>query len=191
LPVKQAFKLDVRFDALSGGHRLLFEKTQDTRHKTQDSQVNISKIDKRILERLEGGLKVIKRPFDFLGNDDCEVNDALVHIGEMMQEGVIRRLGAMVNQYKLGFTANAMLVCKVNKARVIKVGRHLAKLPIVSHCYERQVFKEWPYNLFAMMHGRTLDEIHGIGEKFSREHRLSDWEFLATNKQLLYNTGRK
>ena len=121
----------------------------------------------------------------------------------MMQEEVIRRLGAMVNHNKLGFTANAMFVCKADKARVIKIGRHLAELPIVSHCYERSFdklrtskaryasFACWPYNLFAMMHGRTLDEIRGIAEKFAREHHLSDWELLVTNKRLLYNTGRK
>jgi siroheme decarboxylase len=189
LPVKRAFKLAVRFDARSGGLRLLSE---DGRQRTEDGgRVRISKINERILEKLGRGLKVVKRPFDFLGEDDFEVYDALLHIGEMMQEGVIRRLGAMVNHHKLGFTANAMFVCKVDKARVVKVGQRLAELPIVSHCYERQVFKGWPYNLFAMCHGRSHDEIHQTAEKFVRKEHLSRWELLATAERLLYNTGQK
>jgi len=195
LPVKRAFKLDVRFDARSEGRRLLAnkeeERTQNKEHRTSNAERKISEIDKRILERLDGGLKAVKRPFDFLGEDDFEVYDALLHIGEMMQEGIIRRLGAMVNHHKLGFTANAMFVCKVDKARVVKVGQRLAELPIVSHCYERRVFKGWPYNLFAMMHGRSLDEIRKIAEKFAREEHLSNWDLLATAKRLLYNTGQK
>lgn len=189
LPVKRAFKLDVRFDARSEG-RLLMPESRG--QKTEDGgQRKISEIDKRILENLEAGLKVVKRPFDFLGNDDFEVYDALVHIGEMMQDGVIRRLGAMVNHHKLGFTTNAMLVCKVDKAHVVKVGKRLAELPVVSHCYERRTFNGWPYNLFAMFHGRSLNEIRKIAGKFAREQHLSKWELLVTNKRLLYNTGRK
>jgi DNA-binding Lrp family transcriptional regulator len=188
LPVKRAFKLDVRFDARSGGRRLL---TEEGRQRTEDGeQRKISEFDERILEKLQKGLKVVKRPFDFLGRDDFEVYDALLHISGMMQDGVIRRLGAMVNHHKLGFTANAMLAYRVNKARVVKVGQRLAEVPIVSHCYERQVFKGWPYNLFAMCHGRSLDEIRKVTEKFVRNQRLSNWELLATAKRLLYNTGR-
>jgi DNA-binding Lrp family transcriptional regulator len=189
LPVKREFKLDVRFDARSQGRRLLPE---DRRRRTEDGRRSkIGEIDKRILEKLEGGLKVVKLPFDRISKDDFEVYDALIHIGEMMQEGIIRRLGAMVNHHKLGFTANAMFVCKIDKGRVVEVGKRLAELPMVSHCYERQVFKGWPYNLFAMCHGRSLKEIRRIADKLVRKQRLSKWELLATKKRLLYNTRRK
>jgi siroheme decarboxylase len=187
LPVKRAFKLDVRFDARSGGRRLLSSE----RGLLNAERCSLSAIDKRILTGLQEGLKAVKRPFDFLGEDDFEIYDAILHIGEMMQEGIIRRLGAMVNHHKLGFTANAMFVCKVDKARVVKIGQRLAELPIVSHCYERQVFKGWPYNLFAMCHGRSLDEISKIAEKFARDQHLSSWDLLATAQRLLYNTDRQ
>jgi DNA-binding Lrp family transcriptional regulator len=190
LPVKRAFKLDVRFDARSGGQRLLKEKTEGRRQKAEGRR-ELCEVDRRILEKLQEGLKVIKRPFDFLGEDDFKVYDALIHIREMMQEGIIRRLGAMVNHHKLGFTANAMLVCKVDKDRVVKVGNRLAELPIVSHCYERRVFNGWPYNLFAMTHSRSLDEVRIITEKIARKEHLSKWDLLVTNKRLLYNTAKK
>jgi DNA-binding Lrp family transcriptional regulator len=33
-------------------------------------------------------------------------------------------------------------------------------MPFVTHCYERpRALPEWPYNLFAMVHGASRDEV--------------------------------
>jgi DNA-binding Lrp family transcriptional regulator len=214
LPVVRIFKLDVRFDAESDGRSLL------PRCGTPNTErCPLNAIDKRILAGLEGGLKVAKRPFDFISEDEFEIADGLLHIEEMIQEGVISRLGAIVNHHKLGFVANAMFVCKVGPrqrnarapakdmlgqaggARVIEVGQKLAELNIVSHCYERKIFKGyeprgvhsrpesyvvqgWPYNLFAMMHGRSLKDIRRVVERFVKLEGLEKWEVLETVEKL-------
>jgi DNA-binding Lrp family transcriptional regulator len=139
------------------------------------------------LAGLEGRLKVVKRPFDFISEDEFEIADGLLHIEEMMAEGVITRLGAIVNHHKLGFTANAMLVCKARKTRVIEIGEKLAGLNIVSHCYERKTFKNFPYNLFAMMHGRSMAEVRQVIEKFVRRQRIVKWEVLPTEARLFHH----
>jgi DNA-binding Lrp family transcriptional regulator len=157
LPVVRVFKLDARFDAASEGKRLLSgSQALNAEH------CSLSSIDKQILEGLQGGLKVVKRPFNFLGNDAFENYDSLLHIAGMIDEGVINRLGAMVNHNKLGFTANAMFACKAEEYRVIAIGEKLAALGIVSHCYERKTFKGWPYNIFAMMHGSDMGDIRKL-----------------------------
>ena len=191
LPVIRPFKLDVRFDAESEGRRLL--ASDDTPAKdlpgqegqmTDDGRRTISKIDEEILKGLEGGLKVVSRPFEFISDDDFEVADGLLHIEEMMAGGVISRVGAIVNHHKLGFVANAMFVCKAKKSRAIKLGEKLAAIDIVSHCYERRIFRKWPYNLYAMMHGRSLADIRRAAEKFVREEGIKEWELLATEEKL-------
>jgi siroheme decarboxylase len=182
LPVVQTFKLDARFDATSGGKRLLSESR---RRKTEDRERRtISGIDERILKKLQGGLKAVKRPFNFIGNDAFENFDALLHIDEMIHEGIINRLGAMVNHNKLGFTANAMFACKTKKSRAIKIGEKLAALGIVSHCYERKTFKGWPCNIFAMMHGSDMRDIRKVVERFARSQGLKRWELLPTAERL-------
>ena len=123
------------------------------------------------MEGLQGGLKAVKRPFNFIGNDAFEKLRCLLHIEEMVDSGVINRLGAMVNHNKLGFTANAMFACKVEKSRVVKIGEKLAALGIVSHCYERKTFKGWPYNIFAMMHGSDMRDIRKVVERFVTRSR--------------------
>ena len=37
----------------------------------------------------------------------------------------------------------------------------LAKQRYISHCYERPTFEDFPYNLYAMMHAQTPEELDG------------------------------
>jgi siroheme decarboxylase len=64
------------------------------------------------------------------------------------------------NHYRLGFTANGMSVWDVDDARVDELGARIGELPGVSHCYRRpRRLPVWPYNLFAMLHGRSREEV--------------------------------
>ena len=41
-----------------------------------------------------------------------------------------------------------------------QLGERIGQLPGVSHCYRRpRRLPSWPYNLFAMLHGRTRAEV--------------------------------
>ena len=44
--------------------------------------------------------------------------------------------------------------------RVSELGRRVGALPFVSHCYRRpRQPPRWPYNLFAMVHGKSREEV--------------------------------
>ena len=197
LPVKKVFKLDVRFDALSNGRSLLHQKKTRIKNRT----VNLESVDERLLSKLNEGLKVAAQPYDFLcpvlpalecrnrgseveGNDKLSIDEVLSRIKKMIVQDVIHRLGAVVNHHKLGFVANAMFVCKANENKIVKIGKNLARLNIVSHCYQRKPFKGWPYNLFAMMHGRTIAQIHNEINKFVKSQKIPAWDVLPTLKVL-------
>jgi len=181
LPVVRVFKLDARFDATSDGKRLLPARYCCP---LNAERCSLCVIDEQILKGLQKGLKVVKRPFDFISDDEFEIYDGLLHIAGMIQDGVINRLGAMVNHNKLGFTANAMFVCKANKSRAIKIGEKLAALGIVSHCYQRKPFKGWPYNIFAMMHGRDMGDIRKVVERFVKKEGIKSFAVLPTTEKL-------
>ncbi|MGD1042128.1 MAG: hypothetical protein ABR913_03570 [Sedimentisphaerales bacterium] len=181
LPVVRVFKLDARFDAASDGKQLLPVRY---RCPLNAERCSLCVIDEQILKGLQRGLKVVKRPFDFLGKDAFENYDSLLHIAGMIDEGVINRLGAMVNHNKLGFTANAMFVCKVKKSRAIKIGKNLAALGIVSHCYQRKIFKGWPFNIFTMMHGRDMGDIRRVVERFAKKEGIKSFAVLPTAEKL-------
>jgi DNA-binding Lrp family transcriptional regulator len=53
-----------------------------------------------------------------------------------------------------------MSVWNVPDEMINELGEKLGALDFVSHCYERPRFlPEWPYNLFAMLHGKSKDEV--------------------------------
>jgi len=190
LPAKRIFKLDVRFDAQSGGRRLLpisEKRMQGNKHRTMNNErrtSNVDEIDEWILAGIEGGLEVVERPYDFLCADGLQIDDVLSRIDKMIVRGVIHRVGAVVDHRKLGFVANAMFVCEAKKNRAGAIGKALARLQNVSHCYQRETFKDWPYNLFAMMHGKTHTAIRHVAERFVREQGIEAWEVLATVEKL-------
>ena len=81
-------------------------------------------------------------------------------LAELLAAGVVRRIAAVPNHYRLGYAANGMSVWDVADAEVDALARQVAQLPGVSHCYLRpRSLPVWPYNLFAMLHGRSRDEV--------------------------------
>ena len=118
-------------------------------------------LDRRLVAATQAGLPLVPRPYRLiagrLGVTETEVIAALEH---MHAEGAVRRIGAVPNHYALGYRANGMAVFDVDDAVVSRLGRQVGELAFVNHCYRRPRHPPvWPYNLFAMVHGRQRDEV--------------------------------
>lgn len=117
--------------------------------------------DRALIAATQQGLPLVPRPYDAVGErlgvSGAQVRERLAH---MLDCGLVRRIGAVPNHYRLGFTANGMSVWDVDDAQVDVLGERIGQLPGVSHCYRRpRRLPAWPYNLFAMLHGRTRAEV--------------------------------
>lgn len=88
--------------------------------------------------------------------------DEIRRIREMMDEGTIRRFGAIADHRSIGYVANALTAWQVPPEHADAVGAALARSPAVSHCYARRIRPDWPYSLYAMVHARSADELNGI-----------------------------
>ena len=92
-----------------------------------------------------------------LGLHEQEVLDRLQR---MLDAGAVRRIAAVPNHYHLGYVANGMSVWDVDDEEVDAAGATIGALEFVSHCYRRpRHLPLWPYNLFAMVHGRDRDAV--------------------------------
>jgi len=123
--------------------------------------MSIDATDRRLIEATQAGLPLVAEPYkviaDELGLDQAEVMDRL---SAMQASGVIRRIAVAPNHYALGMTANGMTVWDVTDADAIRLGETIGALEFVSHCYLRpRALPDWPYNLFAMVHGSNRDEV--------------------------------
>lgn len=118
-------------------------------------------LDRELILATQSGLPLVARPYhaiaESLGVDVAEVQTRLA---AMLADGRIRRIGAVPNHYAIGYTANGMSVWDVEDARVDELGAQVGALSFVTHCYRRpRRLPQWPYNLFAMVHGATREAV--------------------------------
>ncbi len=121
----------------------------------------LTDFDRQLIAATQGGLPLVPRPYDELAHALGVSADPLrERLRQMLSHGLIRRIGAVPNHYRLGFTANGMSVWDVDDAEVDALGERVGALAGVSHCYRRpRAPGVWRYNLFAMLHGRSRAEV--------------------------------
>jgi DNA-binding Lrp family transcriptional regulator len=118
-------------------------------------------LDRRIISLTQAGLPVVDDPYKAVADiADCSSRDVIQRLQNMLSKGIIRRIGAVPNHYRLGLKANGMTVWDVPDDQAMDMGRRIGQLDFVSHCYLRpRHLPIWPYNLFAMVHGHTHEEV--------------------------------
>jgi DNA-binding Lrp family transcriptional regulator len=121
----------------------------------------IDDIDRRIIRATQAGLPLTPRPYHAIAEQlGLAPDEVMARMRAMQARGVIRRIGAVPNHYRLGYRANGMTVWDVPDERVDELGARVGRLESVSHCYHRpRHLPDWPYNLFAMVHGRTRADV--------------------------------
>jgi DNA-binding Lrp family transcriptional regulator len=146
----------------------------------------IDALDRRIVQATQAGLPLCARPYHALaGQLGLDPDEVMTRLRRMLAAGIIRRIGAVPNHYALGWRANGMSVWDVPDERISELGRRVGALSFVSHCYRRpRRLPLWPYNLFAMVHGRSRDEV---------ERQVAEIAALlgaaARRHDVLYSTG--
>jgi len=115
----------------------------------------------RIIAATQSGLPLVSEPYAQIAQQLGFSPDAVMEsLMQMSSAGVIRRIGAIPNHYRLGLRGNGMTVWDVADEDVAELGERIGALDFVSHCYERPRHAGvWPYNLFAMVHGRDRGEV--------------------------------
>ncbi len=141
--------------------------------------MDIDAIDRQIIQVTQAGLPLVAEPYQAIAEQlGLSTQQLMQRMASMQQQVVIRRIAAVPNHYKLGYRYNGMTVWDVDDAQVDTLGRTVAELPFVSHCYQRpRHLPDWPYNLFAMVHGKTEQDagrqvttIAGLLGEFVRSH---------------------
>jgi DNA-binding Lrp family transcriptional regulator len=135
--------------------------SEDRGSGTGDRGNPIDEVDRRLILATQAGLPLVPRPYHALAEQlGITAEEAMRRLRAMLESGVIRRIGAVPNHYALGYTANGMSVWDVADERVDELGVAVGALEFVTHCYRRpRRLPHWPYNLFAMIHGRSRAEV--------------------------------
>ncbi|MWG35035.1 siroheme decarboxylase subunit beta [Halomarina oriensis] len=163
---------------------------------TPTERTTLTPAERDLVVEIQGGLPITGTPYadvaDAIGQDTGWV---LETIKRFDVEGKVRRVGVIPNHYALGYTENGMTVWNVPDELVEEVGPAVASLDFVTHCYQRPRHEPvWPYNFFAMTHGRSEAEsrerIEQVRQRMSEFWVVGDddWDSLFSTR-ILKKTG--
>ncbi len=150
--------------------------------------------DIEVIKALQGDMPVVAEPYApaaaKLGLDQESFLD---HLAGMRERGLLRRVAAILYHRRAGFSANGMGVWKVPEPDIYEVGRQMAAVRGISHCYQRPTYADWPYSVFTMAHGRSKEECDAILDSISEMTGITERATLYSSTEfkkirLLYFT---
>lgn len=151
--------------------------------------------DVAVIRALQGDMPVVPEPYApaaaALGVTQEKLLD---HLAGMQERGLLRRVAAILFHRRAGFSANGMGVWKVPDEQILDVGRQMAAVRGISHCYQRPTYEDWPYSVFTMAHGRSKEECDAILDSIAATHGITERATLYSSTEfkkirLLYFTG--
>ncbi len=148
-------------------------------------------LDQALMQISAAGLPLVSRPFaalaEQLGTDEATIIHRMQRLAE---QGVLRRIAAVPNHYRLGYLFNGMTVWDIRDEALTDVAAAFCQLPFVSHCYQRPRYPDWPYNLFAMIHAKdeaTAKDMEARMQQLASEHCRKHTVLYST--RILKKTG--
>ena len=145
----------------------------------------LTELEKSVIAAIQGDITVDRRPYRHIA-DSLGISEE--HLLEVLQRlsdrGVIRRFGATIRHQKSGFAANAMGAWEVDEDRIEAVGKIMAGFKQVSHCYRRNPTRDWPYNLYTMIHAKDKAACRETARKMSEKSGVDKFALLFSHREL-------
>jgi len=140
--------------------------------------------DARLITRACGDIGDSLYPFREIAAELGMTEEAVVErLKSFKSKGMLRRFGAMLRHQVVGFEANGMSVWNVADPDAAKAGRKLAERPEISHCYERPRMPDWPYNIYAMIHGHTEEGVLAVARRIAEDLAADDYDVLFSVRE--------
>jgi siroheme decarboxylase len=161
LPAVRLFKIGVDLDVTGSGAAA--STTESIAYSSRDREVAVAHPiggdDIPVIRALQEDLTVELRPFDRIAAlASCTTEVLFEAARRLLERRQLRRYAAVLRHRRAGFTANYMVCWRVAEGRTEQVGGAMARFRWVSHCYLRPTYDDWPYNLYTMIHGRSVEE---------------------------------
>jgi DNA-binding Lrp family transcriptional regulator len=161
LPTLKLFK--IRMDLEMEGDTEALSKAAVATEPIELERQPYDERDIEVIRTLQGDMPVVAEPYApaaaALGQDQQRFLD---HLAGMRERGLLRRVAAILYHRRAGFSANGMGVWKVPEEHIHDVGRQMAAVRGISHCYQRPTYADWPYSVFTMAHGRSKEECDAV-----------------------------
>jgi DNA-binding Lrp family transcriptional regulator len=192
LPTLKLFKIRMDLE-MEGDTQALASATEVADPIELDPQP-YDELDIAVIRALQGDMPVVEEPYAAaaaeLGMTQTRFLD---HLIKMRERGLLRRVAAILYHRRAGFSANGMGVWKVPEEQIFDIGRRMAAVRGISHCYQRPIYEDWPYSVFTMAHGRSKEECDAVLDAIAEQTGIHERATLYSSTEfkkirLLYFT---
>jgi len=182
LPTIKLFKIGVKLEMVD--EKKAEVKPVEEKKKIREVKFVATEEDKKYIRELQKDLEITERPFLKAAQNLGITEEQLLEKAKYYEEiGVMRRFAAILRHREAGFLANGMIVWKVPEERIEQVGAQLGAFPQVSHCYQRPVYPDWPYNVFSMVHCKSNEDAQNIAREIQDQIDVHDYKILFSSRE--------
>jgi siroheme decarboxylase len=192
LPTLKLFKIRMDLE-MEGGTQELASSAEAT-EPIELAPQPYDELDIAVIRALQGNMAVVEEPFaPAAAAVGLAQERFLDHLSGMQERGLLRRVAAILYHRRAGFSANGMGVWKVPDEQILDIGRRMAAVRGISHCYQRPTYKDWPYSVFTMAHGRSKVECDAVLDAIAEQTGIHERATLYSSTEfkkirLLYFT---
>jgi DNA-binding Lrp family transcriptional regulator len=155
--------------------------------KSGEGDSKLTDVEKKIIALIQADIPVTERPFLEIAQQVGVEEEVVLHtLRKLHRDGTIRRFGVTIRHQMSGYKANAMVAWQVDEDRIDDVGNLMAAFEGVSHCYRRNPApaKDWPYNLYTMIHAKTAEDCYKMAEAMSTLTSVTNYSLLFSRDEL-------
>ena len=124
-----------------------------------------------IIKEAQNDIEITQEPFkEIVEKLNISYDEFFSVLEEFQETGVMRRFASILNHRHAGFGANAMVAWDIEEgSKGEEIGKIAASFSAVSHCYLRPKYPTWNYNLFTMIHGKTVEDTQEVINNIAKE----------------------
>ena len=173
LPTLKLFKIRMDLEMEAGTEKLA--RAAEAVAPAETERQPYDELDVAVIRALQGDLPVVPEPYaPAAAAVGLPQERFLAHLEGMRERRLLRRVAAILYHRRAGFSANGMGVWKVPDERIMQLGPQMAAYRGISHCYQRPTYKDWPYSIFTMAHGRSKQECDAILDAIAADTGIAD-----------------
>ncbi len=193
LPTLKLFKIRMDLEMEAGTDKLAQAAEAVAPAETEPQPYD--EFDVAVIRALQGDMPILPEPYAPAAEElGISQERLLAHLRGMQERRLLRRVAAILFHRRAGFSANGMGVWNVPEDRIMELGPAMAAFRGISHCYQRPTYKDWPYSVFTMAHGRSKEECDAILDSIAEQTGIHDRSTLYSSTEfkkirLLYFTG--
>ncbi len=187
LPTLKLYKIGVKLDmtgqTAADAKAEVLEHERPERREHMDAPV-LTDLEVATIRLVQEDLPLVERPFAAQAEEiGCSESDVLTMLASFKERKLMRRFAAVMNHRSAGFKANAMGVWAVPEAELDAIGPQMAGFALVSHCYRRPTYEDWPYSVFTMVHGKNARDCEQTIAAIRDETGVDEYALLWSIKE--------